>query len=69
MTKENRNKNIVKYSSMLTQMGLIIGLGAYLGVQLDEKLENDKKIMTALCSLFGVFSALYLIIRNVKKQK
>lgn len=50
---------------MAFQMGAIIGLGAWGGVQLDEKFQNETKLFTIILSLFSIFIALYLVIKDV----
>lgn len=54
-----------KYSGLAIQMGVIIGGLTWLGVFLDEKYNHGGKAWTLSLSLFGVFAALYLVIREV----
>ena len=54
-----------KFSNIALQMGIIIGVGAYAGVKLDEYLQKEFPLFTLLFSLFAVFSALYYVIKEV----
>lgn len=47
-------------------MGVTIGLGAFLGMQLD-KLVNKDPLFTIIFSLLAVFGALYKIIKEVTR--
>jgi len=47
-------------------MGLIIGLGSYLGFKLDNYFKLDN-LFTISSSLAGIFGALFYVIREVKK--
>jgi len=49
---------------MALQMGVIIGIGAYAGIKLDEYLEKDN-LFTVILSLLAVFGALYHVIKEV----
>ena len=51
---------------MVVQMGVIIGVFAYLGHYLDLKFDTSKKYWTMILSLAGVFGAIYQIIRNLR---
>jgi len=46
-------------------MGAIIGFFTWLGTFLDHKYKTETPWWTILLSLFGVFTGLYLIIREV----
>jgi F0F1-type ATP synthase assembly protein I len=54
-------------------MIVIIGLGVYLGVKLDEKYPNKYKLFTIILSLLSIAIALFNVIRQVtditNKQK
>jgi ATP synthase protein I len=58
----------IKFSNIGLQMAIIIGGMAYLGVWLDEKYPNRYSAYTVICSLFGVFAALYNVFRQVKNM-
>lgn len=56
------------YSGLGFQMIAIIGVFTFIGVKVDEKMENDKPIFTALLSLLGVCVSLYSVIKSVNKK-
>lgn len=68
--KENTPKvsKYVRFSSLVIQMGVIIGFFTWLGIFLDKKFKMETAWWTIGLSLFGVFAALYLIIREVIKM-
>ncbi|PCJ25170.1 MAG: hypothetical protein COA97_08475 [Flavobacteriales bacterium] len=65
-SKKPKQPNLyVKFSGMAFQMGAIIGLGAWGGMQLDEKFQTESKLFTIVLSLTSIFIAMYLVIRDV----
>ena len=72
MGEENRShrqlKNYARYSGMAFQMGIIIAVGAYGGVKLDEKW-NTKPWMTLVCVLVSIAVALYSVIKDLVPPK
>jgi F0F1-type ATP synthase assembly protein I len=73
-TKKSQNKNrqqfnsYLKYSNIALQMGAIIGLGVWGGIQLDRYFNLVTPIFTLVLSLSSVFIALYLIIKRVSND-
>lgn len=61
--------NYARFSALGFQMIAIIGAFAYAGYVIDEKKQTETPLYTAFLTLFGVFAALYLVIRSVKKLK
>ncbi len=61
--KQNNNKWLV-FINIPIQMGIIILIGVFLGIWLDEKFHRE--IFTIVFSLLSVFLALYVVIRQVK---
>lgn len=59
-------KHFIKYSNMVVQMGVIIGVFAYVGHYLDLKFDTSKKYWTMILSLAGVFGAIYQMIRSLR---
>mgnify|MGYP006168081717 CR=1 FL=1 len=62
--KPSRNK----WLALITipfQMGLIIVAFSYLGIWLDEKYQIQEDLGLKICTLIGVFIALYNVIRQV----
>ena len=58
-------KSYARFSSLALQMGITIGGFTWLGSFLDGKYNQGGQAWTLCLSLFGVFVALYLIIREV----
>lgn len=56
----------VFYSNMAIEMGVLIALGVFGGVKLDKWLDKSP-LFTIICSLAGVFIAMYLMIKDVTK--
>lgn len=65
---ENGIRKWMIFSGIALQMGFIIGLGAFIGVQLDKKYPNEYSSFTIICSLSGVFLSLYVVIRQLTKM-
>ncbi len=63
--KKKPLKQFLKFSNLGIQMGIIIGLGSYLGFRLDNYFKLDN-IFTICSSLVGIFGALFYVIRDVK---
>lgn len=57
----------IQFTGMAFQMGVTIALFTFLGTWLDEKNPNEYSLFTVICSLFGVFASLYLVIKQVQK--
>jgi hypothetical protein len=58
-----------QYSAMGFQMFVIIGVFTYAGYKIDENRQAKTPLATAFLSLAGVFIALYVIVRSIKKMK
>ena len=67
--KEGNNlSKYAYYSGLGFQMIAIIGVFTFIGIKIDEKMQNDKPICTALLSLLGVCVSLYSVIKSVSKK-
>ena len=64
--KKKQLNQFLKFSNLGIQMGLIIGLGSYLGFKLDDYFKLDN-LFTICLSLAGIFGALFYVIREAKK--
>lgn len=53
-----------RYSGIAIQMVVIIALGSYGGVKLDEAHPNDNRLFTIICSLVSVAIAMYVAYRQ-----
>lgn len=64
--KEKKALNsYAQYSSIAIQMFVIIGLGTYIGVKLDEKIPNKYQGFTITLSLISVLLAIFFVIRKI----
>jgi hypothetical protein len=63
------NNPFVKYSNMAIQMAVIIGLGCWGGFKLDKIYPNKHHLWTIVLSLFSIFAALYLVLKDFIKPK
>ena len=71
--KETKNQNsrlndYAKYSGLAFQMGAIIGIAAWGGVKLDELVETNQPTFTIILSLFGVFAAIYITVKDLIRK-
>lgn len=67
--KKEKNQ-FPKYLALMgiaAQMGVTIYLGAFFGKKLDEKYPNEKNYFTILLTLFSVFIAVYIIIKQLNR--
>lgn len=55
-----------KYTGVVFQMIVVIGVFAFAGYKIDEAAGHATKWVTAALSLIGVFVSLYLVIRAVR---
>lgn len=60
----DRMRDLARYSGMAFQIGFIILLGALAGKKLDAYFALQRPIFTLVCSLFAVFAALYLSLKD-----
>lgn len=58
---------IAKYGGIAFQMIAIIGVFTYVGYKIDESARHTTKWVTAILSLIGVFIAMYVIFKSLKK--
>jgi F0F1-type ATP synthase assembly protein I len=61
-------KAYARFSTMVIQMGVTIGLGAWFGKWLDEKSAHKTPVWTVVFSLLAIGISLYLVIREVIKK-
>jgi F0F1-type ATP synthase assembly protein I len=62
-------QNYMKYSGMAIQMGVIILIGTYAGMWLDEKMETATPWFTVGLALFSIFAALYVTLKDLFPKK
>jgi ATP synthase protein I len=66
--KKNKKKQLntyIKYSSLTTQMAVIIAGGAFLGDYLDKENTSNIPIYTITLSLISIFLALYYVLKKI----
>ena len=73
MLKNKRNKkkqlnSYIRYSSLTTQMAVIIAAGAFFGNYLDQVNNTNSKTYTITLSLISIFLALYYVIKKIINQ-
>ena len=49
-------------------MGVIIGIGTYLGNYLDKTYNNDTPWITLILSLMSIFLSFYQVLKTLKKD-
>lgn len=65
MKKDQRNKYLV-FVNIAFQMGIIIAIGVFAGIWLDDQFPNKYSAYTISLSLLGVFISLYQVFRSIK---
>ena len=63
--KKKQLNSYVTYSSLATQMAVIIAGGAFFGDYLDKKYTSETPIYTIACSLLSIFLALYYVLKKI----
>ncbi len=63
--KKKQLNPYIKYSSLTTQMAVIIATGAFFGDYLDKKTTSDIPIYTIILSLLSIFLALYYVLKKI----
>ncbi len=66
---DNEKQSYAKYAGIVFQMGLVIGLGVWAGVKLDEYFRNEVPIYTIILSLVSVFASMYLVLKDFIKKE
>ena len=66
--KKKQLNSYIKYSSLTTQMAVIIAAGSFFGDYLDKSNNSDSKIYTIIFSLGSVFLALYYVFKKITNQ-
>jgi F0F1-type ATP synthase assembly protein I len=61
---KERLNNYAKYSGIVFQMLVIIGLGVYGGIKLDEWLHTKFPVFTVVLSFLSVILAIYYVIKE-----
>jgi len=64
-SKKKQLNSYIKYSSLTTQMAVIITAGCYFGQYLDDKNHSDFPTYTIIFSLASIFLALYYVLKKI----
>ena len=64
-TKKKQLNSYIKYTSLTTQMAVIIAAGTFFGDYLDKLNNPDSKIYTIIFSLSSIFLALYYVLKKI----
>ena len=67
--KKKPLEDYAKYSAMGLQMGVIIFIGTYGGIKLDEYLKFKFPLFTIVLSLLSVAAAMYFSVKDLIKKK
>ncbi|MBS1636407.1 MAG: AtpZ/AtpI family protein [Bacteroidetes bacterium] len=65
--KPKQLNSYARYSSLATQMAVIIGGGCYGGYKLDQYFRNTTPVYTIILSLVSIAIALYLVLKDFIK--
>ncbi len=66
-SQKKQPKHWGRFVGFGVQMAVIIGLGSYSGVWLDDHYQLDKPLFTASLSIISIFIATYSILRDFIK--
>jgi F0F1-type ATP synthase assembly protein I len=66
---QKKTNNYIKYSGIATQMIVVIVAGVFGGRKLDELVKWEFPVFTVCLSLFSVFLAMYLALKDFIKPK
>jgi hypothetical protein len=64
--QEKPHNKYLRFSGLGVQMAVIIAGGAFLGQYLDNRYNTSGPYLTAALALLGVFSSLYLLLKELK---
>jgi len=67
-SKKKQPNPYIRYSSLTTQMAVIIAAGTFFGDYLDKKNTSDIPIYTIILSLLSIFLALYYVLKKAINQ-
>ena len=69
--KTNKKKQLnsyIKYSSLTTQMAIIIITGTFFGDYLDNSNNSEIPFYTIIFSIFSIILSLYYVLRKIVKD-
>ncbi|MGB2414419.1 MAG: AtpZ/AtpI family protein [Flavobacteriaceae bacterium] len=62
---DNPLKQLGILSAIGLQMGVIIAVGTFIGIKLDEKYPNERNLFTLIVTFLSVILSIYFVIRRV----
>ena len=62
------SREFIKYTNIAIRMIIIILVGVFAGIKIDEYLELESSIFTLIFSLLAVVMAMYVIIREITSK-
>ena len=68
-SKKRQLNPYIKYSSLTTQMAVIIAAGTFFGDYLDKKHTSEIPIYTIVFSLLSIFLALYYVLKKINHNE
>jgi hypothetical protein len=66
--KIRKGTKILKYSGMTFQIAAYIGVGVFIGKNIDEKIGFEVPYMTALFSILFLVAGLYVTLKDLFKS-
>ena len=66
--KQKQLNSYIQFSSLVTQMAIIIITGVFFGDFLDKKSQSDTPIYTIIFSLLSIFLTLYYVLKKITHQ-
>ena len=64
-SKKKQLNSYIKYTSLTTQMAVIITAGTFFGDYLDKANKSDLPVYTIIFSLGSIFLALYYVLKKI----
>jgi uncharacterized membrane protein YfcA len=61
--------NALKYSGIGLTLAVTMGVGAFIGMRLDNRFQFEKPYLTALCTVLALFAGLYLSLKDLLFNK
>ena len=65
--QKNQHPKYLALIGVAAQMGITIYLASYVGKKLDTMYPNDRKYFTVILTIFGVFVAIYVIVKQLNR--
>jgi F0F1-type ATP synthase assembly protein I len=63
------NSQLMRFGDLAFRMGIMIGLGAFVGQKIDKYLTMSSPIFTIILCLLAIGGSMYMVIREVSQPK